>query len=300
MAIVIEQLTYSYGGPTPAGKKRGLPETAFAPETALDGVTMTIGEGEFLGIIGHTGSGKSTLVQQLAGLLPPTSGSVLVDGLDTRDKQQRKQARALVGLVFQYPEYQLFEETVAKDVAFGPKNLGLSQEEIHQRVKEALELVGLAPERFADKSPFDLSGGEKRRAALAGIIAMRPKYLALDEPMAGLDPRGRRGILEMLEALRESTGCTILMVSHSMDDVARHADRVAVLEGGRLCMLGPTAEVFSNAEALSRMGLAVPQATRLSHLLRARGLDAPAGAVRAEELTDWVLAARRGTKGVGA
>ncbi len=289
MAIVIEQLTYRYGGASGGGRSRS--DSAPSPmDAALNGVTMTIGEGEFLGVIGHTGSGKSTLMQQLCGLLTPTGGSVLVDGFDTRDKQQRKRARALVGLVFQYPEYQLFEETVEKDVAFGPKNLGLSDEEARAHAREALELVGLPAERFAGKSPFDLSGGEKRRAALAGILAMQPKYLALDEPMAGLDPQGRRAILALLERLRASTGCTVLMVSHSMDDVACHADRVAVLEQGRLCMLGKTAEVFSRAEELAQMGLAVPQAARLSQLLRARGLDAPPGAVHTETLTDWVLA----------
>lgn len=300
MAIVIEQLTYSYGGGTQSrGKKRGADSgEAFVSNAALSGVTMTIHEGEFLGIIGHTGSGKSTLVQQFNGLLLPTSGSVVVDGFDTREKMQRKQARALVGLVFQYPEYQLFEETVAKDVAFGPKNLGLSEAEVRERVDEALELVGLPPKRFAEKSPFDLSGGEKRRAALAGILAMRPKYLALDEPMAGLDPRGRRAILEMLEELRRRTGCTVIMVSHSMDDVARHADRVAVLEAGALKLLGTCAEVFSRADELTAMSLSIPQAARLSRLLQARGLDAPKDAVRPEQITDYVLSRWNGNGGV--
>ena len=281
MPIVIEQLSYAYG---PAGQDGG------ARAAALCGVTLTIGEGEFLGVIGHTGSGKSTLMQQLCGLLAPTSGSVLVDGFDTRDKQQRKKARALVGLVFQYPEYQLFEETVEKDVAFGPKNLGLSEEEALVRAHEALALVGLPPERFAAKSPFDLSGGEKRRAALAGILAMRPKSLALDEPMAGLDPRGRRAILALLERLRGETGCAIIMVSHSMDDVARHAGRVAVLEKGRLVMLGTAAEVFARAKELAGMGLAVPQAARLALLLGARGLPVPPEAAQPEALTAWLLA----------
>ena len=278
MPIVIEQLSYAYG---PAGQDGG------ARAAALCGVTLTIGEGEFLGVIGHTGSGKSTLMQQLCGLLAPTSGSVLVDGFDTRDKQQRKKARALVGLVFQYPEYQLFEETVEKDVAFGPKNLGLSEEEALVRAHEALALVGLPPERFAAKSPFDLSGGEKRRAALAGILAMRPKYLALGEPMAGLGPRGRRAILAVLERLRGETGCAIIMVSHSMDDVARHAGRVAVLEQGRLVMLGTAAEVFARAKERAGMGLAVPQAARLALLLGALLLLAAARRVGTECRSRW-------------
>lgn len=277
MAIVIEQLTHAY-----------MAESALR-FTALDGLTLTIEEGEFLGVIGHTGSGKSTFMQHLNGLLLPTGGSVLVDGFDTRDKKQRREALKRVGLVFQYPEYQLFEETVAEDVAFGPKNLGLSPEEARQRAVETLALVGLDSERFAEQSPFDLSGGEKRRTALAGILAMRPKYLALDEPMAGLDPRGRRQILSLLDTLRRETGCTIIMVSHSMDDVARYATRLAVLNRGRLVMLGTPGEVFSRAEELEAMGLSVPQATSLARMLRERGIDLPAGIVRMDELRDALL-----------
>ena len=277
MAIVIEQLTHAY-----------MAESALR-FTALDGLTLTIEEGEFLGVIGHTGSGKSTFMQHLNGLLLPTGGSVLVDGFDTRDKKQRREALKRVGLVFQYPEYQLFEETVAEDVAFGPKNLGLSPEEARQRAVETLALVGLDPERFSEQSPFDLSGGEKRRTALAGILAMRPKYLALDEPMAGLDPRGRRQILSLLDTLRRETGCTIIMVSHSMDDVARYATRLAVLNRGRLVMLGTPGEVFSRAEELEAMGLSVPQATSLARMLRERGIDLPAGIVRMDELRDALL-----------
>ena len=277
MAIVIEQLTHAY-----------MAESALR-FTALDGLTLTIEEGEFLGVIGHTGSGKSTFMQHLNGLLLPTGGSVLVDGFDTRDKKQRREALKRVGLVFQYPEYQLFEETVAEDVAFGPKNLGLSPEEARQRAVETLALVGLDPERFTEQSPFDLSGGEKRRTALAGILAMRPKYLALDEPMAGLDPRGRRQILSLLDTLRMETGCTIIMVSHSMDDVARYATRLAVLNRGRLVMLGTPGEVFSRAEELEAMGLSVPQATSLARMLRERGIDLPAGIVRMDELRDALL-----------
>ena len=280
MSILIEQLTYAYM----AGSAEAV--------TALADVSLTIGEGEFLGVIGHTGSGKSTFMQLLNGLLLPTGGSVVVDGFDTRDKKQCRSARALVGLVFQYPEYQLFEETVARDVAFGPKNLGLSEEEARARALEALTLVGLDPARFAENSPFDLSGGEKRRAALAGILAMRPKYLALDEPMAGLDPRGRRQVLALLQQLRQETGCTIIMVSHSMDDVARYAERIAVLDHGRLAMLGTPAAVFSEMETLRDMGLSVPQATTLAALLRARGLALPAGIVRMDQLRDALTAGR--------
>ena len=264
----------------------------------LSGVSLTIADGEFLAIVGHNGSGKSTLAKHLNALLLPTAGQVLVDGMDTRDEAHTLEIRRRVGLVFQNPDNQLVTTIVEEDVGFGPENLGVPEEEIRARVREALELVGLQPERFLDKSPFDLSGGEKRRAALAGILAMRPKYLALDEPMAGLDPRGRRAILDMLERLRADTGCAVLMVSHSMDDVARHADRVAVLAQGRLCMLGPTAEVFARADELAGMGLAVPQAARLAGLLRARGLAAPADAVRPEALVDWVLGAYRARREV--
>lgn len=263
MPIVVENLTYSYmtGGPL--------------SNSALNDVSLTIQEGEFLGIIGHTGSGKSTLVQHLNGLLQPEKGKVSVDGLDMADKKQRLQGRRLVGLVFQYPEYQLFEETVAKDVAFGPRNLGLDEDEIALRVCDALLTVGLPPERFAQKIPFELSGGEKRRAALAGILAMRPKYLVLDEPMAGLDPSGRHEILDMLDALRVKTGCAIVMVSHSMDDMARCAQRIAVLNKGCIARVGTPQEIFGQSEMLTSVGLDVPQIAALAQALRARGVDVP-------------------------
>lgn len=277
MPIVIEQLNHEYL----AGSTLAFP--------ALKDISLTIQEGEFLSVIGHTGSGKSTLMQHLNGLLLPTGGSVLVDGLNTRDKAQRIRARRLVGMVFQYPEYQLFEETVAKDIAFGPKNLHLNDEEIDTRVKEAMELVGLDPAIFSEKSPFDLSGGEKRRTALAGIIAMRPKYLVLDEPMAGLDPRGRLEILDMMERLREATGCTIVMVSHSMDDVARHADRIAVLDHGALVMVDTPQAVFSQADRLVSLGLNIPQVTQLAQELKQSGLPVPDGIFRAEELENWIV-----------
>ena len=272
MAIQIQQLSHTY-----------MPGSQLA-YPALGDLSLTIQDGEFLGIIGHTGSGKSTLIQHLNGLLLPTAGSVLVDGLDTREKKLRKQIRSLVGMVFQYPEYQLFEETVARDVAFGPKNMGLAEDEIATRVTEALRLVGLNPDEFAEKSPFELSGGEKRRAALAGILAMRPKYLVLDEPMAGLDPRGRHEILSLIESLRREFGTGIVMVSHSMDDVAMYADRIAVLDKGSLFMVGTPEDVFSHSEELLAMGLNLPQATQLVRALRARGVEIERDYYRMDEL----------------
>lgn len=277
MPIRIEQLSHTY-----------MPGSQLA-YPALGDVSLTIQDGEFLGIIGHTGSGKSTLIQHLNGLLLPTAGSVLVDGLDTREKKLRKQIRSLVGMVFQYPEYQLFEETVARDVAFGPKNMGLTEEEIAPRVQEALRLVGLNPEEFSEKSPFELSGGEKRRAALAGILAMRPKYLVLDEPMAGLDPRGRHEILTLIESLRSEYGTGIVMVSHSMDDVAMYADRIAVLDKGSLFMVGTPEDVFSHSAELLDMGLNLPQATQLVRALRERGIEVARDYFRMDELAQDLI-----------
>ena len=277
MPIQIQQLSHTY-----------LPGSALA-YPALSNITLSIPEGEFLGIIGHTGSGKSTLIQHLNGLLLPTEGSVLVDGLDTREKKLRKQIRALVGMVFQYPEYQLFDETVARDVAFGPKNMGLDETEIASRVNEALNLVGLDPASFSEKSPFELSGGEKRRAALAGILAMRPKYLVLDEPMAGLDPRGRREILTLVESLRRDFGTSIVMVSHSMDDVAMYADRIAVLDQGSLFMVDTPEELFSHSAELLEMGLNLPQATQLVRALRARGVAIERDYFRMDELAQDLI-----------
>ena len=277
MPIRIEQLSHTY-----------MPGSQLA-YPALGDVSLTVQDGEFLGIIGHTGSGKSTLIQHLNGLLLPTAGSVLVDGLDTREKKLRKQIRSLVGMVFQYPEYQLFEETVARDVAFGPKNMGLTEEEIAPRVKEALALVGLNPDEFSEKSPFELSGGEKRRAALAGILAMRPKFLVLDEPMAGLDPRGRHEILSLIESLRSEYGTGIVMVSHSMDDVAMYADRIAVLDKGSLFMVGTPEDVFSHSAELLDMGLNLPQATQLVRALRERGIAVERDYFRMDELAQDLI-----------
>ena len=277
MPIEITQLSHTY-----------LPGSQLA-YPALSDISLTIQDGEFLGIIGHTGSGKSTLIQHLNGLLLPTAGSVLVDGLDTREKKIRKKIRSLVGMVFQYPEYQLFEETVERDVAFGPKNMGLDEAEIATRVSEAMQLVGLNPSEFAEKSPFELSGGEKRRAALAGILAMRPKYLVLDEPMAGLDPRGRREILALIESLRRDFGTGIVMVSHSMDDVAMYADRIAVLDQGALFLVDSPEIVFSHSAELLEMGLNLPQATQLVRALRARGIAMEHDYFRMDELAQELI-----------
>ncbi len=277
MPIVINQLSHTY-----------LPGSALA-YPALSNIDLTIQDGEFLGVIGHTGSGKSTMIQHLNGLLLPTGGTVTVDGLDTNEKKLRKKIRSLVGMVFQYPEYQLFEETVEKDVSFGPKNMGLPEGEIRERALEALTLVGLPPEQFCEKSPFELSGGEKRRAALAGILAMRPKYLVLDEPMAGLDPRGRAEILSLIESLRERNHTGIVMVSHSMDDVAMYADRIAVLNNGTLAMIDTPEAVFSRSEELLNMGLNLPQATRLVRALRERGVKIERDYYRMDELKQELI-----------
>ncbi len=263
MPIVVEKLSHTYT----AG--------SMLTHTAVSGVDITIMEGEFLGIIGHTGSGKSTLVQHLNGLLLPSEGRVVVDGLDLANKKTRMQARALIGMVFQYPEYQLFADSVYDDIAYGPKNLKLEPDEIDARVVDAMRRVGLDFDTFAQKSPFEISGGEKRRAALAGVIAMRPKYFVLDEPMAGLDPKGRKEILSMLEELREQTGCTIIMVSHSMDDVCRHATRILALDHGKVAYIDTPANVFSHSAALEEMGLSLPQASLLAMELRKRGCDVP-------------------------
>ena len=236
-------------------------------------MSFAVDRGEFIGIIGHTGSGKSTLMQQLNGLLKPTSGTVMLDGKDIwSDKKLTRQARFRVGLVFQYPEYQLFEETVYKDIAFGPKNMGLNAEEVDRRVREAAGFVGLT-EAQLEVSPFDLSGGQKRRVAIAGVIAMEPEVLILDEPTAGLDPIGRAEILGNIETYRNAKNATIMMVSHSMEDVARLTDRLLVMNGSRLAMDGTPAEVFTHAEELVDMGLNIPQVTQIFLQLRKMGLD---------------------------
>ena len=240
---------------------------------ALTDVSFCVERGEFIGIIGHTGSGKSTLIQHLNGLLKPTSGQVLLDGKDIwENKAATRQARFRVGLVFQYPEYQLFEETVYKDIAFGPKNMGLDEQEIDRRVREAAGFVGLT-EHQLQVSPFDLSGGQKRRVAIAGVIAMEPEVLILDEPTAGLDPAGREEILENIEAYRKAKNATIMMVSHSMNDVARMTDRLLVMNGSRLAMDGEPIAVFRHARELLDMGLDIPVLTRLFMMLQEKGMD---------------------------
>ena len=259
--IQVDNLTYIYSQGTPW------------EHVALDGVSFSIERGEFVGIIGHTGSGKSTLIQQLNGLLKPTSGRVLLDGTDIwTDKATTRQARFRVGLVFQYPEYQLFEETVYKDIAFGPKNMRLSPEEIDRRVREAAGFVGITEEQL-NVSPFDLSGGQKRRVAIAGVIAMEPEVLILDEPAAGLDPEGREEILRNIDAYRRAKNATVIMVSHSMNDVARLTDRLLVLNGSHLAMDGTPREVFARAQELLDMGLDIPDVTRVFLELQKLGVD---------------------------
>lgn len=240
--------------------------------TAINNVNISIEKGEFVGIIGHTGSGKSTLVQHLNGLLTPYSGEVLLDGKNINEsKITRRQARFKVGLCFQYPEYQLFESTVYKDISFGPKNMGLSEDEIDNRVKKAADFVGLKPDML-NKSPFDLSGGEKRRVAIAGVMAMEPEILILDEPSAGLDPRGRDMIAEMISSYRKTTGSTVIIVSHSMEDVAKSADKVLVMNKSEVEMFGTVNEVFSKVERLADIGLNVPQLTQIFLNLKHNGM----------------------------
>ena len=259
--LKVENLEYVYSIGTPFEHK------------ALDQVSFSVNRGEFIGIIGHTGSGKSTLMQHLNGLLKPTSGKVILDGKDIwADKAATRQARFRVGLVFQYPEYHLFEESVYKDIAFGPKNMGLSAEEIDRRVREAAGFVGLTEEQL-QVSPFDLSGGQKRRVAIAGVIAMEPEVLILDEPTAGLDPVGREDILANIQAYRKAKNATIMMVSHSMSDVARLTERLLVMNGSKLAMDGTPEQVFARAQELLEMGLDIPPVTRVFLRLQELGLD---------------------------
>ena len=262
MSIKIENLTYVYMPKTPFEKK------------ALDNVSLEIEDGEFLAVIGHTGSGKSTLIQHLNGLLKPASGKIYVDGTDITDKDTKLvDIRKKVGLVFQYPEYQLFEETIAKDIAYGPTNLGLNEDEILRRVKKSMEMVGLDYDEYKDISPFELSGGQKRRVAIAGVIAMEPNVLILDEPTAGLDPAGRDDILEQIKFLHEKYNMTIIFVSHSMEDVGKLAEKIIVMNDGHIEIQGKPKEVFREIDTLERIGLAVPQVTYLMRELKRKGFN---------------------------
>lgn len=261
MAVIkTENLSYIYGAGTPYEKR------------ALDNINIEIEQGEFVGVIGHTGSGKSTLIQHFNALLKPASGKIYLDGVDiwSAGKAALRGFRFDVGLVFQYPEHQLFEETVYKDIAFGPKNMGLSESEIDERVREAAHYVGLLPD-ILSRSPFEISGGQKRRAAIAGVLSMRPKVLILDEPTAGLDPRGREQILSLIADYHRSTGSTVLIVSHSMEDVARYAGRILIMNSAKVHAYLPVREAFSDPEALIKMGLSVPPITRVFHRLRQNG-----------------------------
>ncbi|WP_315077878.1 energy-coupling factor transporter ATPase [uncultured Clostridium sp.] len=262
MSIKVENLTHIY-----------MPKTPFE-KVALDNVNIEIKDGEFVALIGHTGSGKSTFIQHLNGLLEATSGTIIVDGLDITKKQiNLTDVRKKVGLVFQYPEYQIFEETIAKDIAFGPKNLGLTEEEIKIRVIESMNMVGLDYDTYKDQSPFDLSGGQKRRVAIAGVIAMKPTTLILDEPTAGLDPKGRDDILEQISKLHKEYNMTIILVSHSMEDVAKIAQRIVVMNHGKVELQGKSSEVFKEVDKLEKIGLGVPQVTYLVRELRKKGFE---------------------------
>lgn len=285
MQITLEHVTHTY--------QPGSPFQA----TAIADVNLTLESGEFLALIGHTGSGKSTLAQHFNGLLKPTAGVVRLDGRDIHEKGfDRRELRQRIGLVFQYPEHQLFEETVAKDVAFGPKNLGCTQAQMDERVHEALENVGLPYEEFAEKSPFELSGGQMRRVAMAGVLAMRPEVLVLDEPAAGLDPQSREEMLALIAALHRK-GTTIVMVSHAMDDVARYATRAVVMEKGGIVMDGTPREIFRHADRLEEMGLDVPSVCRLGLALKKAGIDFSSDIFREDEAVQAILALWKGAKG---
>lgn len=285
MIIEIKNLSYIYNPGTPFEKK------------ALDDVSLGIEEGEFIGLIGHTGSGKSTLVQHLNGLMKPTSGEIVIDGNSLSDKSTKlKNIRQKVGLVFQYPEHQLFEETIYKDIAFGPKNLGLSQEEVDERVRHAMELVGLDFEELKDRSPFELSGGQKRRVAIAGVVAMKPKVLVLDEPTAGLDPKGRDDILDEIRTLYEKENITIILVSHSMEDIARLVNRIFVMHRGKLSMDGSPREIFGRSDELEGMGLGIPQITKFMKKFKASGHDVKDDVLTIEEAKAEILKYLRGKK----
>ena len=279
MSIILDHVSHIYGS-----------DTAMAVK-ALDDISLVIPDGQFIGLIGHTGSGKSTLVQHLNGLLKADSGHIYFNGQDIDDEgYNKKELRSKVGLVFQYPEHQLFEEDVFKDVCFGPRNLGLSRKEVELRAYAALKQVGLPDDCFY-QSPFDLSGGQKRRAAIAGVLAMKPEVLILDEPTAGLDPRGREEILGQIEKLRRERGITVILVSHSMDDVAEYVERILVMNKGKLLYDGEPREVFSHYRELEEVGLAAPQVTYIMHKLKEKGVDVDTNAITIPEAADAILRA---------
>ncbi len=279
MAIIVEHVSFVYESDTPLAHK------------ALDDICLNIPDGQFIGIIGHTGSGKSTLVQHLNGLMEATNGHIYYDGEDIYEKDyDKKKLRSNVGLVFQYPEHQLFEIDVFTDVCFGPRNLGLEKKEVELRAFEALRQVGF-PEEFFYQSPFELSGGQKRRVAIAGVLAMKPKVLILDEPTAGLDPKGREEILDQIKKLQVETGITIILVSHSMEDVAEYVDRIIVMNKGRVMYDDVPKEVFKHYKELEEIGLAAPQVTYIMRALRDKGLPVSTNATTVEEATEEILKA---------
>lgn len=278
MSIKIENLTHIY-----------MPKSPFE-KVALDNVSLDIKDGEFVALIGHTGSGKSTLIQHFNGLLEATSGKIIIDGVDITEKKAKLTGiRKKVGLVFQYPEYQIFEETIAKDIEFGPRNLGLSDEEVHNRVIKSMEMVGLDYETYKDRSPFELSGGQKRRVAIAGVVAMQPTTLILDEPTAGLDPKGRDDILNQISKLHKDYNMTVIIVSHSMEDVAKIAERIIVMNEGKVALQGTPAEVFKEVDMLEKIGLGVPQITYLVRELRKKGFDLSEDIFTVEEAKKEIL-----------
>ncbi len=285
MSIIVENLIHVYNQGSPFEAK------------ALSDISFTIEEGEFVGLIGHTGSGKSTLIQHFNGLLKPTKGKIYINNLDITNKSIKlSEVRKKVGLVFQYPEYQLFEENIYKEVAFGPTNLGIGELEIKNRVREALELVGLNLEEIADRSPFELSGGQRRRIAIAGVLAMKPEVLILDEPTAGLDPKGRDEILAQIKALHKKYKITVILVSHSMEDIARLVDKIIVMDNGKVALEGTPREIFKRAESLEKMGLGVPQMSNLIRKLREKGINIRDDILTVEEAKQEILKLVRSKK----
>lgn len=285
MSIQVENISFVYNEGTP-----------FESE-ALKDVSFTIEDNEFVGIIGHTGSGKSTLIQHLNGLLKPSSGKIIINGIDITNEKNLKDVRREVGLVFQYPEHQLFEETIYKDIAFGPSNLGLSEEEIKDRVFEAMKIVGLDI-KIKDMSPFELSGGQRRRVAIAGVLSMMPKVLILDEPTAGLDPRGRDEILGNIKEIHEKYKMTTILVSHSMEDIAKLVDKIIVMHEGKVELIGTPREVFKNVERLEEIGLGIPQITYLMRSLKRHGIDLPDDLLTVDEAKKYILEYLRGKRDV--